>query len=86
MKRELSYREEMVQQLHIVRGETHKAKETLDSNTNVFAKLMLCVLKHESQFKKAIKTGCILFFKKKKLFRPNRLKHILKRFWFCVHH
>lgn len=43
MKRELSYREEMVQQLHIVRGETHKAEETLDSNTNVFAKLMLCV-------------------------------------------
>lgn len=28
MKRELSYREEMVQQLHIVRGETHKAEET----------------------------------------------------------
>lgn len=26
MKRELSYREEMVQQLHIVRGETNKAK------------------------------------------------------------
>lgn len=35
MKRELSYREEMVQQLHIVRGETHKAEET---------KLMLGVL------------------------------------------
>lgn len=28
MKRELSYREEMVQQLHIVRGETHKAEES----------------------------------------------------------
>lgn len=55
MKRELSYREEMVQQLHIVRGETHKAEETLDSNTNVFAKLMLCVLKHESQLKKTPK-------------------------------
>lgn len=27
MKRELSYREEMVQQLHIVRGETNKAEE-----------------------------------------------------------
>lgn len=26
MKRELSYREEMVQQLHIVRGETNKAE------------------------------------------------------------
>lgn len=26
MKRELSYREEMVQQLHIVRGEKNKAK------------------------------------------------------------
>lgn len=33
MKRELSYREEMVQQLHIVRGETHQAEEALDSNT-----------------------------------------------------
>lgn len=43
MKRELSYREEMVQQLHIVRGETHKAEETLDSDTNVFTKLKLCV-------------------------------------------
>lgn len=27
MKRELSYREEMVQQLHIVRGESNKAEE-----------------------------------------------------------
>jgi len=27
MKRELSYREEMVQQLHIVRGEKNKTKE-----------------------------------------------------------
>lgn len=75
MKRELSYREEMVQQLHIVRGETHKAEETLDSNTNVFAKLMLCVLKHELQFfKKTIKTGFIPYFLL--LFRPNRLKHM----------
>lgn len=30
MKRELSYREEMVQQLHIVRGETHKVEVIFD--------------------------------------------------------
>ena len=40
MKRELSYREEMVQHLHIVRGETHKAEETCDFK-QVFAKLTL---------------------------------------------
>lgn len=38
MKRELSYREEMVQQLHIVRGETHKAEDALDAHTGAFAK------------------------------------------------
>lgn len=46
MKRELSYREEMVQQLHIVRGETHKAEET---QTNKFDQLVFSLGHFKSQ-------------------------------------
>lgn len=39
MKRELSYREEMVQQLHIVRGEKNKAKA---ADTTAFQDVSNC--------------------------------------------
>lgn len=48
MKRELSYREEMVQQLHIVRGEKNKANEKKKLTAEVFKDM--CVIYTSAQF------------------------------------
>ena len=61
MKRELSYREEMVQQLHIVRGETNNSSAATSAGSHVCCRVLAGVTADISGYRQVLSASFTVF-------------------------